>query len=931
MSAFCRGLLLFSLVVAVAAGASPRVARAQTGTIAGRVTDRTSGLPVVNARVVARTSNRTAATATDDGGRYRLAGLTPGIYSLRVSRIGTQLQVVEGIEVRSGSETTADISVIPIAHELEEVVTTPGRQAEKVLDAPASVAVVTQQAMESRPALTAADHLKTIPGVDVSSGGIVQSNVVARGFNNAFSGTLLTLQDYRFAAVPSLRVNVPFLFTSVSEDIQRMEVVLGPAAALYGPNSTAGVLHIITKSPFESQGTTFTIDGGSQSIMRLAARHAKAPTGKFGYKFSGEYMTGQDWEYHDEGEPATVTRGSTQVSRDFEVNRYVGEARVDFRPAEGTELVTTYGLTHVGNAIELTGANGAAQVKNWTYQSIQQRVRWGRLFAQAFLNTSDAGNRDATDTHGTFLLRNGQAIVDQSRVGAGSAQHSWDFGTRQRFIYGGDFIWTNPRTGATINGRNEDDDDVREVGGYLHSVTRLTSKVDLVTALRVDDNNRIEGTFYSPRAAVVFKPAESQNFRLTFDRAYSTPANFSFFLDLLQSHNPSGLPYDIRAMGVPPGEGWHYARGCNANFAGGLCMRSPFPGAAAPNTRVDANAAAYYQAALAAVAPRLPASVSPLVPILQSLNPTGAQVGTVLRYLTAATSTVAPASLTDIEPLKASFVNNYEAGYKGRLGRRGSLTVDGWYQQRMNFVTAAQIATPNAFLDPATLAPYLATNIAAALQAQGMSQQQAQATAAAAAPQLAGALAQVPVGTVTFDNQRLAANSDILFTYKNVDQTIALWGADLGFDQLITNSVSLGGGYSYVSRTTFDIQDGSQQPLRLNSPRNRASLTARWEHARRGIQVELRGRYSEAFKVNSGVYASGVLYPRPGATGTYTYPDVPSTTPVDLGITFGRLPWPGGTSSLSVNATNVLNEPAPTFIGVPSLGRLILTRLTYSF
>src|SRR6185503_798143 len=123
-----------------------------------------------------------------------------------------------------------------------------------------------------RPSLTTSDHLKSTPGVDVSQGGIVQSNVVARGFNNAFSGALLMLQDYRFAGVPSLRVNVPLLLTGVGEDIDRMEVLLGPASALYGPNSANGVLHVITKSPFTSRGTTLTVDAGERSILRGAIR-----------------------------------------------------------------------------------------------------------------------------------------------------------------------------------------------------------------------------------------------------------------------------------------------------------------------------------------------------------------------------------------------------------------------------------------------------------------------------------------------------------------------------------------------------------------------------------------------------------------------------------------------------------------------------------
>src|SRR5205823_7396251 len=118
-----------------------------------------------------------------------------------------------------------------------------------------------------------------------------------------------------------------------------------------------------------------------------------------------------------------------------------------------------------------------------------------------------------------------------------TAQHSFDIGPRQTFIYGGDYSWTNPRTGGTIDGRNEGADDTREVGAYLHSVTKLTPRWELVSALRADNNDRVDGTAISPRVAVVFKPSANRNVRVSYNRAYGTPSSFSMFLDLVQAHN----------------------------------------------------------------------------------------------------------------------------------------------------------------------------------------------------------------------------------------------------------------------------------------------------------------------------------------------------------------------------------------------------------
>jgi len=913
------------------------IAAAQTGAVAGRVTNATTNTPVPHANVQAFVGpERRAAATADENGVYRLSALAEGRYTISVLRVGQAVRRIENVVVRANQTTTLDVTTTDAAVKLEQIVVSSTGKPDKVVDAPADVSIVTQQAVAARPSLTVADHVKAMPGVDVSTGGIVQSNIVTRGFNNAFSGSLLTLQDYRFATVPSLRVNVPFLFTSVNEDIERVEMVLGPAAALYGPNSSAGVLHIVTRSPFDSPGSTLTLDGGSRAIARLSARNAGVITPKVAYKISGEYMRGEDWHYTDPGEPTNLTRNGSPAIRDFDVRRYVGEGRLDIRPKDGVELTTTYGLTNVGSAIDITGANGAAQVKDWTYQSIQQRLRWGNLFAQAFLNMSDAGNKDSLDQAGTYLLRTGQSIVDQSRVGAGSIQNSFDVGSRQRFIYGGDYIWTNPRTGYTIDGLNEDDDNVTEYGGYIHSLTRLSPQWEVTAALRADKNNRLEGTFLSPRASLVYKPAESQNFRFTYNRAYSTPANFSMFLDLLQARNVGGLPFNVRAMGVPPEGGWDYRRTCAPGLAGGLCMRSPFPSAlGTPNTYVDANAAAYFPAVIQALSSRLPAN---LLPILTALNPTSAQVGSVMRYLGDSVA-VNPSSLTPIEPLKASFVNNYEIGYKGLAGGSTRLSASGWYQQRINFITAAQNSTPNVFMDSTSLRTYLTTQITAALVAQGVPQAQAQATATAAAQQLTPGLASVPLGTVTFDNQKLANRPDVMYTYRNVDRTISLWGVDVGFDQTLTPRFSLEGTYSFVNKATFDVvSDPRSDSLRLNAPKNKGSLTLRFDDVARNFKSELRARYTEGFAVNSGVYASNVneqlpgqtTCPPTGGTGCYQYAPVPTATLIDAGFTLG-LPNIAKGASWSVNATNLLDHRVPTFVGVPSLGLLVMTRLQYNF
>lgn len=951
---------------------------AQGGAIVGRITNSAGGAPITEARVqaVSGTGQIAASVLSREDGAYRIVNLAPGTYQVVVSRLGYGLSRTQNVNVTAGGTTTVDVAMTQVVTELNPVVTTASRRPEKALSAPASIAVVDVRDIQERTSVTVADHLKGLAGVDVQTGGLAQNNVVARGFNNAFSGSILTLQDYRFAAVPSLRVNVPFLFTATNEDIERMEVLLGPASALYGPNSANGVLHIITKSPFTSQGTTLTLDGGERSLLRGSIRHAGLITPKVGYKLSGEYFTANDFRSpsardasgvllpnFDPGEPdifppeAPAGRRGQPNIRDFDLEKYTGEARVDVRPFDDAEFVTTIGFTKIGNGLEYTGANGTAQVRNWIYSSIQQRARVGRLFGQIFFNSSNAGNDDSLDTEGTFLLRSGQPIVDKSTVFAAQIQHGITLGSRQDFVYGLDYIATNPSTGGTINGRNEDIDNVREVGGYVQSTTNLTNLLDLIVAARLDQNDQIEGTQFSPRAALVFKPNEFNNFRVTYNRSFSTPANFTYFLDLIQARNIGGTGFNVRALGNPPKQGWTFNRSCAAG-PGGLCMKSPATGptnpwvpavasplafpvivnALGPTLRTNIQNSLVAAGTPAAQAAQLAAGI---VQFLGTLQPGAADAGTRIAFLgSSPTSSISEADVKPIGPLDASYNKTWELGYKGIIGSRLRVAADAWFQTRGDVGNPAGLATPNVFYNPTALGGFIGPRLAGFLGSLGLPAAQVQALTTALTPALAGGLSSVPQGIVQFNSDKFASATDVHATYTSTTDTeFDVNGFDLAVDFLANDSWMFAGTFSWVSDEIFtDILSSNSTPLMLNSPATKGSVAVKYRNEPRGWSFEVRSRFNEAFPVNSGVYAAGenalgnpITFTRPGSATVYSYEGVEAATVFDMGITY-RLPFAGAREALiSLNGTNVFDKGYRTMPGAPLIGRMFVTRLQYSF
>ncbi|HEV8217433.1 MAG TPA: carboxypeptidase regulatory-like domain-containing protein, partial [Gemmatimonadaceae bacterium] len=391
-------------------------AAAQTGTISGKVTEQVSGQPVTTATINATKvgGGGGGVSRSQANGTFSITNLPAGTYSVSVTAIGLAPNRTDNVVVRAGQSTTLDVVFAPAARPLEQMVTTAtGVTApERIQDSPSQISIVTTKQISETPSASITDNLKAVPGLSISTGGIAQANIVSRGFNNAFSTQMLMLQDYRYAGVPSLRVNVPLLFTGTNEDIDHIEVLQGPAAALYGPNSGNGVLHVITKSPFNSVGTTLTLDGGERSMLRGSLRHAGVIVdNKLGYKLSGEYLTAKDWEYIDPNEPTVypandtripVERRGKPVTHDFDLTKYSGEARVDFHPSDNTQLISTAGLSGIGNAREITTTFGAAQAKNWTYLNLQERFQHKQFFAQVFYDKSNSGNDNAQDASGTY-------------------------------------------------------------------------------------------------------------------------------------------------------------------------------------------------------------------------------------------------------------------------------------------------------------------------------------------------------------------------------------------------------------------------------------------------------------------------------------------------------------------------------------------------
>ncbi len=949
-------------------------ALAQQGTIAGTVSGAAdgAGLAAVQVHVLRFNGSVVATAVTGASGAYRIENLSAGRYSVSFLFTGWEQVTEIGVVVAAGETTNVNASLLQRAFTLNPISITASKKVEKVLDAPAAVQVVTRVDIDERPATSMTDHVKEKAGVDVVTTGLQSNHVVIRGFNNIFSGQTLSLTDYRIARVPSLRVNIAHLQPTTNLDIDRIEIVLGPASTLYGPNAANGVIHYLTRSPIDDPGAMLSISGGlrqqgsssktvqlpfdvtgdsivdendavpvsiestSEDVVHVEGRYAYAsPSGKFGIKLSGQYFAGTDYNFTDDAEvvqktlagacalsgfdltsaaclnfsgdlnladPGAAGEIQTRVAnvgggRDLELERYAFDVRTDFRPSENVNIILSGGRTTAVNSVDLTGI-GAGQLRSWDIYYGQARASVKNWFGQVFFNKN-------SNDEGTFLLRSGRPLIDKSTLFVAQLQNATELSENHRLVLGVDYLHTVPQSEGTINGRHEDDDTIDEVGGYVQYEGALSSMFDLVLAARVDKHSRLNDPVFSPRAAIVYKPNEVNSFRLTFNRAFTTPTTLNFFLDLSQVTLPITGPfrYDIRVQGTSE-DGFSFMRDDN-NIPMHMSPFNPLLGGSAREF-LPTTTGQLWNEAVALVAAGDPAAGG-LLGIIGT--PTAADIPVVALLLDPESGGfVNPifdlSAIPDTDPLTETTWQTLEVGYKGLVSNQWLIGINGYWTKVNDFISALQPITPNVFLPESATFAFLQAQFTPLVGSVFPSQAVADGTAAA----LAQTIGAVPLGVITPETAGGLTDSPILFTYRNLGD-FNLYGADLAITYLVTNLWELTGTASWVSDETFD---SGTENVPLNAPSFKGSFGVRYRNADSGINAGARARFITDFPVNSGVYAG----------------DVEAYSVFDLNFGF-KLPGTSGfTAQLDVQ--NVLDNSYSSFPGTPDLGRYSVLRLIWT-
>src|SRR4029077_18982188 len=144
----------------------------------------------------------------------------------------------------------------------ETVVVSASKNEEKLINAPATMSVIGAQAIQSAPTQNFAELLRAVPGVNITQVSARDINVTTRGAPGTIPAGQLALLDGRSLYQDFFGfVMWDFLPVNLNE-IKQIEVIRGPASAVWGANALYGVVNVITKSPREMQGTSAILGVG---------------------------------------------------------------------------------------------------------------------------------------------------------------------------------------------------------------------------------------------------------------------------------------------------------------------------------------------------------------------------------------------------------------------------------------------------------------------------------------------------------------------------------------------------------------------------------------------------------------------------------------------------------------------------------------------
>jgi iron complex outermembrane recepter protein len=381
-------------------------------------------------------------------------------------------------------QPTPDLSDISLDTLANTEITSVSRKAEKLLEAAAAVFVITHEDIRRSGLPSIPELLRMVPGVTVAQIDASKWAITARGFDERLADKLLVLMDGRTVFDPLSSGVYWDVQDTMVEDIERIEVIRGPGATLWGANAVNGVVNIITKKAKDTQGGLITGGGGSQDGESSAVRYGGKLGNRGYYRIFTKYIR-QDAFTGPQGKEA---------ADDWHLLH--GGFRTDW-VLSGRDDLTIQGDIYKGNAGQsVPGLLSLAPPAVGVFDD-RTNMSGGNLLGR--WHRASSGQVDTTlqmyfetaDRNEARLLKELRHTIDVD------FEQQVHVGERHELVWGGDYRYAADSTAGTLNlSFNPTARGTNLYGAFLQDEVMLVPD-----RLRVTIGSKLEHNFYSGFAA----------------------------------------------------------------------------------------------------------------------------------------------------------------------------------------------------------------------------------------------------------------------------------------------------------------------------------------------------------------------------------------------------------------------------------------------
>jgi len=432
----------------------------------------------------------------------------------------------------SDAASTAALADLSLEELGKITISSVSRREEKLADAPAAVAVITGEDIRRSGVTSLAEALRMAPGLEVARVDSHEWAITARGFNDLFANKLLVLIDGRTIYNPIFAGVYWDVQTTLLEDIERIEVIRGPGATVWGANAVNGVINIITRSARNTQGGIVSAGGGTEDRGFASFRYGGKLSENAFYRVYGTYFNRDEAvlaQGGGAGDAWQLGQGGFRVDWDATQGNLL-TLQADGYGASFDQTATTSSLTppYSSTSRSSVGAAGGNVLGRWTRTFSQE----SELALQTYYDraTRDSSHEDIStfdvDLHHRFPLGSWNSV-------------GWGLGYR---LIADDF----PTTFSTAFVPERQN--AQLFSAFLQDEIQLVPDHLSMTLGSKLEHNDYTGVEVQPSGRILWKPTDKHSFWGAVSRAVRTPSRAESGVRFRQTVLPPGVAGPLPAV-----------------------------------------------------------------------------------------------------------------------------------------------------------------------------------------------------------------------------------------------------------------------------------------------------------------------------------------------------------------------------------------------